>query len=145
MITGIHPYLVLDGRGQEAINFYKEALDAEITELHTFDDMPEDPDFSLPEGAAQLVMNAQLKVCGTELFMLSDIFPGMPYQLGSQVTVALIIDEKAQAKVIFDNLKDGGEIGMELQETFWSPAYGQVTDKFGVSWQISTEQSNHNV
>ncbi|WP_101844507.1 VOC family protein [Halobacillus sp. Marseille-P3879] len=145
MITGIHPYLVLDGRGQEAINFYKEALDAEITELHTFDDMPEDPDFSLPEGAAQLVMNAQLKVGGTELFMLSDIFPGMPYQLGSQVTVALIIDEKAQAKVIFDNLKDGGEIGMELQETFWSPAYGQVTDKFGVSWQISTEQSNHNV
>ena len=87
------------------------------------------------------VMNAHLKVGDTDL-MLSDTFPGQPYQIGSQVTVAITVDSVEESKEVFEKLKEGGQIGMPLQETFWSPSYGQVTDKFGVTWQVSTQIDN---
>lgn len=71
--------------------------------------------------------------------MISDTFPGQPYELGSQVTIAIILTDVEKSKEVFSKLRDGGNVTMELQETFWSPSYGQVTDKFGVSWQITTE------
>src|SRR6478752_2034243 len=83
------------------------------------------------------VLNAHLKVGDTDL-MLSDTFPGQPYQIGSQVTIAITIGSVEKSKEVFEKLKEGGQIEMPLQETFWSPSYGQVTDKFGVTWQIST-------
>ncbi|WP_173915328.1 VOC family protein [Halobacillus sp. Marseille-Q1614] len=137
MIAGIHPYLVLDGRGQEALKFYKEALDAEVLSVQTFGEMPSDPENPLPEEIKDRVMNAQLKVGGSDL-MLSDTFPGQPYQLGSQVSIAIQTNDHEKTKEVFDKLKEGGTVNMELQQTFWSSAYGQVTDKFGVLWQINT-------
>jgi PhnB protein len=138
MITGIVPYLVTNGNGQEAVKFYQHALGAEVISLQTFGEMPPNPEYPLPEEAKDRVMNAQLKI-GTASLMLSDTFPGHPYQLGSQVTIAILIDDASEAKEIFDQLQDGGKVTMPLQETFWSPAYGQVTDRFGVEWQVSTE------
>lgn len=138
MVTGIVPYLVTNGNGQEAVKFYQEALGAEVVSLQTFGDMPANPEYPTPPEAKDLVLNAQLKV-GNGSLMLSDTFPGQPYQLGSQVTVALLADHEDEAKSIFEKLQDGGTVTMPLQETFWSPAYGQLKDKFGIEWQISTE------
>ncbi|MDD9793560.1 VOC family protein, partial [Priestia megaterium] len=59
-------------------------------------------------------------------------------EIGSQVTIAITIGSVEKSKEVLEKLKEGGEIEMTLQETFWSPSYGQVTDKFGVTWQIST-------
>ena len=84
-------------------------------------------------------MNAHLKVGDTDL-MLSDTFPGNPYQLGDQVTIAVTITDADKTKEIFEKLQDGGTVIMPVQETFWSPAYGQLKDKFGVTWQVSTEK-----
>ncbi|MBT2680135.1 VOC family protein [Bacillus sp. ISL-35] len=140
MVTGIVPYIVTNGNGQEAVNFYKEALGAEVISLQTFGDMPANPDHPLPEEAKNRVLNAQLKI-GDAGFMLSDTFPGHPYQLGSQVTIALMVDNAAEAKEVFNKLQVDGKVTMPLQETFWSPAYGQLTDKFGVEWQVSTESN----
>ncbi|MFT9600249.1 VOC family protein [Mesobacillus sp.] len=138
MITGIVPYLVTNGNGQEAVEFYKNALGAEVISLQTFGEMPPNPEYPLPEEAKDRVLNAQLKISNASL-MLSDTFPGQPYQLGSQVTVALLLNDAAEAKEIFEKLQVDGKVTMPIQETFWSPAYGQVTDKFGVEWQVSTE------
>ncbi|MBT2660025.1 VOC family protein [Bacillus sp. ISL-45] len=138
MITGIVPYLVTDGNGQEAVGFYQEALGAEVVSLQTFGDMPANPEYPLPEEAKNRVLNAQMNI-GNAKLMLSDTFPGQPFQLGSQVTIALMVDNPSEAKTIFEKLQAGGKVTMPLQETFWSPAYGQVTDQFGVEWQISTE------
>jgi PhnB protein len=138
MVTGIVPYLVTNGNGQEAVKFYQHALGAEVTSMQTFGDMPPSPEHPIPEEAKDRVMNAQLKI-GNASLMLSDTFPGQPYQLGSQVTIALLVSEASEAKEIFDKLQDGGKVTMPLQETFWSPAYGQITDKFGIEWQVSTE------
>ncbi|MED3865061.1 VOC family protein, partial [Priestia megaterium] len=62
---------------------------------------------------------------------------------GSQVTVAISIDSIEKSKEVFEKLKEDGQVGMPLQETFWSPSYGQVTDKFGVTWQISTQLADN--
>lgn len=138
MITGIVPYLVTDGNGQEAVKFYQEALGAEVVSLQTFGDMPPNPEYPLPEEAKNRVLNAQMNI-GNARLMLSDTFPGTPFQLGSQVTIALMVDNTSEAKEIFRKLQEDGKVSMPLQETFWSPAYGQVTDKFGIEWQVSTE------
>jgi PhnB protein len=137
VIINLHPYLVTNGNGQEAIKFYKEALDAEVLEVKTFGDMPDDPEFPIPAEAKHRVMNAHMKVGGADL-MLSDTFPGQPYQIGSQVTIAVTVSSAEKTSEIFGKLQQGGRVNMPLQETFWSPSYGQVTDKFGVTWQIST-------
>lgn len=138
MITGIVPYLVTNGNGQDAVKFYQHALGAEVVSFQTFGDMPENPEYPTPDEAKDRVLNAQLKI-GNSRLMLSDTFPGQPYQLGSQVTIAVIVSEAEKAKELFDKLQENGKVTMALQETFWSPAYAQVTDKFGVEWQISTE------
>ena len=138
MILSMYPYLVMDGQGQEAVRFYQTALKAEVLDVQTFGEMPGKEEGSLPEEAKNRVLNAHLKVGNTHL-MLSDTFPGNPYQLGEQVTIALLVDNADETREIFGKLEDGGKVAMELQETFWSKLYGQVTDKFGVTWQISTE------
>ncbi|WP_100330137.1 VOC family protein [Bacillus xiapuensis] len=141
MILGMHPYLVLNGNGQEAIQFYQNALDAKVLSLKTFGDMPERPDAPLSSEAKDRVLNAHLKVGSTDI-MLSDTFPGTPYQLGSQVTLAITISHTEKAKEVFGKLQEGGQVNMPLQKTFWSPLYGQVTDKFGITWQVSTQSAD---
>ena len=138
MIVGMNPYLVTNGNGQEAVKFYEQALGAQVLNLQTFGDMPENPEYPTPPEAKDRVMHALMKV-GESSLMLSDTFPGQPFQLGTQVSIALHFDDAEHAKQVFGKLEDGGQVGMPIQETFWSPAYGMVTDKFGVLWQISTQ------
>ncbi|AWD68648.1 hypothetical protein C2I28_26830 (plasmid) [Priestia megaterium] len=138
MVLGIYPYLIMNGNGQEAVKFYEKALDAKVIGVQTFGEMPSNPEVPTPIEAVDRVMNAHLKVGNTDL-MLSDTFPGQPYQIGSQVTVAITIDSVEKSKEVFQKLQEGGQIEMPLQETFWSPSYGQLTDKFGITWQISTQ------
>lgn len=127
----------MNGNGQEAVKFYEHALEAKVLSVQTFGDMPANPEYPTPDEAKDRVMNAHLKVGDTDL-MLSDTFPGNPYQLGSQVTIAVTINDVEKTKEVFGKLQDGGQVIMPIQETFWSPLYGQVTDKFGVTWQVST-------
>lgn len=141
MIVNIYPYLTMNGNGQEAIKFYENALNAEVLTVQTFGDMPENPESPpMTEEAKKRVLNAHLKVGDTDL-MISDTFPGPhedTYQLGSQVTIALTMNNVETSKDVFGKLLEDGHEIMALQETFWSPSYGQVTDKFGVTWQVST-------
>ncbi|MGN8644520.1 VOC family protein [Gracilibacillus sp. HCP3S3_G5_1] len=139
MIKNMHVYLVTNGDGQEAVKFYQEAIDAEIISVQTFADLPNQAEMGIVEEGKDRILNAHLRVGETD-FMLSDTMPGQPYQLGDQVNVALVISDKATTKRVFENLSKGGNVVMPLQEVFWSPLYGQVTDKFGVAWQISTHE-----
>lgn len=138
MTMRLTPYLVMDGNAKEAISFYEKALEAKVISVQSFGDMPENPEFPLPEEAKDLVAYALLKAGETDL-MFSDTFPGQPHQSGNQVTICLATDDTGQAKRMFEALAEGGRIGMPLQETFFSPAYGSLTDKFGVPFQIFTE------
>ncbi|GJM73466.1 VOC family protein [Paenibacillus macerans] len=138
MTMRLTPYLVMDGNAKEAISFYEKALEAKVIMLQSFGEMPENPEFPLPEAAKDRVSHALLKVGETEM-MFSDTFPGQPHQSGTQVTICLTTNDAEQAKRMFEALAEGGRINMPLQETFFSPAYGSLTDKFGVTFQIFVE------
>ncbi|RAP73600.1 VOC family protein [Paenibacillus montanisoli] len=136
MITTLIPYLVMNGNASEAIDFYKEALNAEVMFVQTFGEMPHDT--PLTEESKSLIGHATIKVGQTDL-MLSDAFPGMPHQIGTQVTICLCTSDVSTSKQALAALEQGGQVGMPLTETHFSPGYAIVTDKFGVTWQIYTE------
>ncbi|MDN3017550.1 VOC family protein [Paenibacillus sp. BSR1-1] len=138
MTVKLIPYLVMDGNAKEAIQFYQNALDAQVLFSQSFGEMPENPEFPLPAEAKDLVSHATIKIGESEL-MLSDTFPGQPHQSGNQVTICISTNDAEKSLKFFNALEDGGQVGMPLQETFFSPAYGSVTDKFGVNFQIFTE------
>ncbi|HEM4873484.1 TPA: VOC family protein [Streptococcus suis] len=135
MLKAMEVYLVTNGNGLEAIEFYKNALGATVEQVNLFKDF-------LPDCPAELenyVMNAQFCLNG-QRFMLSDNNPEMPYTVGDNITVALITDDAETAQELYSKLSvDATAINMELQAVPWSPAYGNVTDKFGISWQINAE------
>ncbi|MFD0048396.1 VOC family protein [Actinomycetes bacterium NPDC127524] len=138
MTLKLIPYLVMNGNAREAIDFYQKALNANVLFTQSFGEMPENPEFPLPEDAKNLVSHATIKVGETEL-MLSDTFPGQPHSSGTQVTICITTDNAEKAKQMFEALMHEGQVTMPFQETFFSPAYGSVVDKFGVSFQIFTE------
>lgn len=139
MLLDSYPYLIFDGEAEEAFHFYAEVLDAEDIGVTKFKDMPLTPeDDPIPEEAQDLVMNAALQLPNGSLLMFSDTFPGMPYQKGNNVSITLVYDNLDETKRVFEKLAAGGTVSMELQETFWSPLYGNLTDKYGVEWQLST-------
>lgn len=137
MILGVHAYLRMNGNGKEAVEFYEHALEAENLGVQTYADMPDNEEFPLSKEAKNLVLHAQLRI-GNTFLMISDTFPGQPYQVGTQVDVAVLLNDPGTAKEVYEKLLEGGEVVMPLQETPWSPSYGQVKDKFGITWQIST-------
>lgn len=89
MMIAVHPYLILNGNAKEAVKFYEQALGAEVLGVSTYGEMPQSPDFQLPEEAKDLVVHANLKIGHTSL-MISNEFPSQPYTLGDQVNVALL-------------------------------------------------------
>ncbi|WP_078578210.1 VOC family protein [Salipaludibacillus agaradhaerens] len=138
MILGINPYLICNGNAKEVVSFYEKALAAEVLGVMTFGDLPDDAGMPVPSDAKERVMHAHLKIGESDL-MLSDNFPGQPHTVGTNVTVAINVDAPGKAEEIYSNLKEGGKDIMTLQATQFSPAYGQLIDKYGVTWHISTQ------
>ena len=133
------PYLIFDGRCEEAIEFYKSALGAEVTMLMRFKDSPEPhPPGMLPPGAESKVMHASLRI-GDSTVMASDgqclgqaNFQGF--------SLALSVSNDTEAERLFAALADGGKVCMPLAKTFFSSRFGMVADRFGVSWMIIVAQ-----
>lgn len=138
MTMRLSPYLMMNGNANEAIDFYSKALGAEVLFNQTFGEMPENPEFPLPEEAKNLVSHAMIKIGESDL-MFSDNFPGQQSQIGNQVTICITVKDADKSKQIYEALLEGGEVKMPFQETFFSPGYGIVTDKFGITFQIFTE------
>lgn len=141
MITKIFPYLNFDGQGQEAAHFYTNVLDAELAGLMTYGEASANDPEGMPEEAKDLVMNAQIILKNGDPLMISDVPPGMgmSFRRGNNVSLTLTLDDEEEARTIFGKLAEGGMVSMDLQETFWSPLYGNCTDRFGIEWQISVE------
>ncbi|USK62558.1 VOC family protein [Peribacillus asahii] len=138
MTLRLIPYLVMNGNAKEAIKFYEKALDAQVLFIQSFGEMPENPEYLLPAEAKDRISHATLKVGETEL-MFSDTFPGQLHQSGSQVTTCISTNDAEKATKMYEALQQDGQVNMPLQETFFSPAYGNVTDRFGINFQIFTE------
>lgn len=132
----VNPYLNFNGNCRQAVAYYAEVFGAETPQIMTFGDAPPNPEYPLPEEAKPLVMHTSLTVCGTAV-MFSDVFPGMPFTPGTNISLAIVHDNMDEMKTYFQKLSEGGTVRMELQETFWSKLYGSVVDKFGIEWQFN--------
>jgi PhnB protein len=131
----VQPYLFFDGRCEEAIEFYKRALGAKVEMLMRFKDSPEPAQPGMvPAGSENKIMHASLKV-GAMSVMLSDGHcSGKPEFKG--FALSLDAPDEAAAKTLFAALGDGGQVRMPLAKTFFSPCFGMVADRFGVTWMI---------
>jgi PhnB protein len=132
-------YVNFSHQCEEAVNFYADVFQTPTPEFMRFKDRP-DPNYPLNEISGNLIMHTELKIEG-DTVMFSDFFPGMELIIGNNLSLTVITNDKEKTRRYFDLLSDKGEVGMELQETFWSPLYGNLTDRFGISWQFSTSQS----
>ena len=132
----IEPYVFFEGRCEEAVEFYRTALGAEVTMLMRYKDSPEPPPpGKLPPGSENKVMHASLRI-GDATVMASDGFSsGQPSFRG--FSLSLSPPDEAQAEALFTALANGGQVQMPLSKTFWSPRFGMVTDRFGVGWMIN--------
>ncbi|WP_203247201.1 VOC family protein [Sporosarcina beigongshangi] len=131
-------YFNFNGNCREAVMFYAEVFETEAPKIMTFGEGPPNPEYPLPEEAKNLVMHTRLNISGSNV-MFSDIFPGSPFTLGNNITLAVVSKDENEIKSVFSKLKEGGKVNLELQETFFSKCYGQITDKFGIEWQLSLD------
>ena len=132
--TGVvQPYLFFDGRCEEALNFYRDALDAEITALIPFKESP-DRTMCQPGIDPNKVMHAHFRIGDTELMASDGRCTGEPKFQG--FALSLSVPDEAEADRRFAALAKDGQVRMPLTKTFFSPRFGMVADRFGVMWMI---------
>lgn len=128
----VEPYLIFDGRCEEAIDFYKKAIGAQVTSLMRFKENPEPS--ANPHGAGEKVMHASFRVGDTTIMASDGRNQGKPNFQGFALTIA--VKTEAEAKKVFNALADGGRVEMPLGKTFFSPSFGMLADRFGVNWMV---------
>jgi PhnB protein len=133
----VQPYLFFDGRCEEALEFYKSALGAEVEMLLRFKDSPEPPAPGMvPPDSGDKVMHTSLRIGDTTVMASDGRCQGEPSFQG--FALALTAADEVEADRLFAALADGGQVQMPLAKTFFSPRFGMVADRFGVSWMVVT-------
>jgi PhnB protein len=131
----VQPYLFFDGRCEEAIEFYKRALGAEVLMLMRFNESPDPPPPGMvAPGSENKVMHAAMRIGETEVMASDGRAMGKPEFKG--VTLSLSASNEAEADRLFNALGEGGQVQMPIGKTFFSPRFGMVADRFGVSWMV---------
>src|ERR1043165_834494 len=132
----IQPYLFFKGNCEQAVDFYRKALSAEVQIMMRFKDAPPNPSAPpQPPGWENKIMHVSLKI-GDAVVMASDgcgdgkvSFQGF--------SLSLAVPTEAEADRYFNALAEGGQIQMPLAKTFWSPRFGMLVDRFGIGWMIN--------
>lgn len=135
----VEPYLSFEGRCEEALEFYKSAVGAQVEVILRYKDSPDKPpEGMVPPGSENKIMHCSFTI-GDSRIMATDggcrgggKFEGISLALSSKTT--------AETEKLFNALAPGGEVQMPLGQTFFSPSFGMVVDKFGVFWMVVTEQ-----
>ena len=133
----VTPYLMFNGRCEEALNFYKKALGAEVGMLMRFKESPEPP----PPGCAPVdgnkIMHSAFQIGGATVMASDGMAQGGPKFEGFSLTIHA--KDEPEADRLFAGLSEGGQVQMPLGKTFFAKRFGVVADKFGVSWMLIVE------
>jgi PhnB protein len=134
----VEPYLYFDGRAEEALNYYQQAIGAEVLCMMRFNEGP--AEMEIPPGTENKIMHAAMQI-GSSLVMVSD---GMCNEQAptkfSGISLTISVDDANKAEQLFHALGNGGQVQMPLSETFFAHKFGMVADKFGVSWMVIAEK-----
>lgn len=138
----VQPYLFFDGKCEEALDFYRKALDAKVVTLMRFKDNPEPPQPGMiPPGSESKVMHTSFRIGDTTLMASDGRNTGHPNFQG--ISLSLTASNDAEAERLFAALQDGGKVQMPMTKTFFSSRFGMVADRFGVSWMIIVTPQTH--
>lgn len=142
----IEPYLFFNGRCEEALNFYKTALNAEVQMMMRNSESPEPPPPGmLPPGSENKIMHASILIGGALVMMSDGMCDGSEANAAAFKGFSLSLDcaDEAEARGAFEALAgSGGQVTMPLGPTFWAPLFGMVNDKFGVAWMVGVSGPN---
>ena len=132
----VEVYLFFNGRCEEAVEFYRKAIGAEVQMMMRFKEAPEQPPAGmLPPGFENKIMHCSFRV-GQTMVMASDgCGTGTPKFEGFSLSIA--VPTEADADRVFAALSEGGKVTMPLNKTFWSPRFGMLEDKFGIAWMVN--------
>ncbi|MGG1517963.1 VOC family protein [Paenibacillus oryzisoli] len=136
-------YLNFDGIAEQVIDFYSEALDANEVKKVRFADIPQDPNYPLPDNELRMIMESAIEFAGGKI-MMSDMLPSMKAVTGelvngNNVWISLVFADKALMGQYFGKLSVGGHVIMPLSDTPWSSCFGMLIDKFGVAWKFNSD------
>ena len=129
----LQPYLFFDGRCEEAITFYRQAIGAEVEMMLHYKDSPDPLPPGTHPGYDNKVIHASVRI-GDSAVMMADDCMGHPNFQGFSLSLQVV--DAATARQRFDALAVGGQVKMPLGKTFFSPCFGMVADRFGVSWMV---------
>jgi PhnB protein len=131
----VQPYLFFDGRCEEAVEFYRSALGAEVTMLMRYKDSPDPPPPGMVAPVSEdKVMHTSFRIGETTVMASDGRCEGRPSFQG--FSLSLTVPNETEADRLFTALVDGGQVQMPLTKTFFSPRFGMVADRFGVSWMV---------
>ena len=134
----VTPYLFFDGRCEEALEFYKKALGAEVEMMMRFKESPEKPPpDKVAPGSENKIMHACVRISGAPIMASDGCAQGKPKFEGFSLSVNAKDD--AEADRMFAALADGGKVQMPLGKTFFAKRFGMVADRFGVGWMVIVE------
>jgi PhnB protein len=134
----VQSYLFFDGRCEEAIDFYRAALGADLQMLVRFKDNPEtEKTGGIRPGTEDKVMHARLRIGETIVLVSDGRCTGQPTFQGTALAVTVATEAEAEQR--FAALADGGQVSMPLAKTFFSSRFGMVSDRFGVPWMVLVE------
>ncbi|MEI8150876.1 MAG: VOC family protein [Hyphomicrobiales bacterium] len=134
----VQAYLFLDGRCEEAIEFYKKTLGAKVEMMMRFKECPDPmPPEMCPPGSENKILHSCLRIGDTAVMASDGMARGKPEFKGFSLSVSA--KDEADADRLFNALADGGKVEMPLGKTFFSPRFGMLADRFGVGWMVIVE------
>lgn len=132
----VQPYLFFNGRCEEAVEFYRQALGAELVMMMRFKDSPVPPQPGMvPPGSENKIMHSSFRIGDSEVMASDGSCAGGTNFQGFSLSIT--VSDAATADKYFAALADGGSVQMPLGPTFWSPRFGMLTDRFGIGWMIN--------
>lgn len=138
----VQPYLFFNGSCEQAVEFYRKVLGAEVEMMMRFKESPEPPQPGMvPPGFENKIMHTSFRVGDTTVMASDGHTAGKPNFEGFSLSIS--VHSEAEADRVFNALADGGQVQMPLAKTFWSPRFGMVADRFGVGWMVSVIPEGH--
>jgi len=128
----VNTYLAFDGNCQEALNFYGELFEAEVTNRQTY----EDKKIDIPEDYRSKLQHAELK--GKNIHIMGyDASPDTPLNHGFKHHLSVDLSNEDEAEKIFNSLSSEGQVHHNFRKREWG-TFGRCTDKFGINWMVNS-------
>ncbi len=137
----VNVYLSFNGTCETAFNFYKSVFGGEFNYIGRFKDMPSSEQ-SIPDSEKDKIMHVGLPISKETMLLgcdMPEIMTGQKFVVGNNFSICITATSEEESHRIFNALSVGGTVTMPLEKTFWSPLFGMLTDKFGISWMVDLE------